>query len=230
MSVSFGRRGSVGLPARLGVALVALGLMLGVAGPAHADYIYQPPAPSNNQKIYLSQACHDRADGVPGGACITNPGCDGYDENYYSGLMGLYATTLGGTGLLARHFPVRIGTGTVDQNVSNSDAWGAVLHVPLHSNAKSESCSSTYAAGHGTQVFYGNSSTCSTTIKNQVGASSPGTNDYIARRTDLIEVYRPVATSAYLEAEYHTWTTGTNWLKNSISWADRIAAGIDACR
>lgn len=71
---------------RLGVMTLILGaLVLVTAVSASADTTYNPPAGTwNGYTIYLSQACHDGNDGVPGGPCIPNYGCYGYNENTQS--------------------------------------------------------------------------------------------------------------------------------------------------
>lgn len=221
--------------------LAALAVAAVIAGgfaftpPAAADLTYNPPAGTyNGYIIYLSRACHDGNDGVPGGPCITNTGCAGYSENANSNSVTSSATTnlgSGGTnaGLIHRGYRVIIGTGTLSQNVANSNAAGADVHVPVHSNAQgSGSCGgSTSASNNGTWGLYGAYSACATRLRYDVGPSSPGTADKIVKRTDLGEINNTTAVACYLESEFHTWTTGKNWLNNYTSWAWRIGMAID---
>lgn len=207
--------------------------VLSVAMPVSADTTYNPPSGTWNGKIiYVSQACHDGNDGVPGGPCLPNYGCSSYNENIQSSTTS--ATTIFGVGagsnLLERGFKAIRGNGTLNQNVSASNAAGAHIHIPQHTNAKSESCSSTSTSGHGTLGLYRpgtNSATCATLIKNQVGPGSPGTSDGTQSRYDLGEINSTSATACYVEAEYHTWNTGVTWIRDEVNWTWRVGWVVD---
>ena len=99
----------------------ALGFSLGVPSAA-ADQIFTPPPGTwNNHIIYLSQACHDGNDGIPGGPCIPNIGCNGMNENQQSQAATYHATFGWGLGsnLLERGYQSVVGTGTLSQNVAS---------------------------------------------------------------------------------------------------------------
>jgi hypothetical protein len=212
---------------------IALLMIVGLARPASADTTYNPPSGTWNGKIiYVSQACHDGNDGVPGGPCITNPGCDNYSENSQSSTTA--ATTIFGVGtgsnLLERGYRAIRGNGTVSQNIANSNAAGAHMHIPLHTNARTESCSNTTASSHGTQVLYvsTNGSNCAGLMRDRVGPVSPGTNDQKVFRNDLGELNNTTAVACYLEAEYHTWLTGVTWIRDEVNWTWRIGWSVDS--
>lgn len=219
---------------------LALSVILGVlallgAQPAYAaaDTTYTPSTGWNGLTIYLSTACHNGS----GTTCIDNVGCSGFSENGKSDLAALYITTVNSgsgssVGLLHRGFRVIVGQGTVSQNIARSNAAGARLHIPLHSNAVTNvgSCGGpTTASTYGTWVLYysTNGSRCSTAIKNRLGPLSPGTSDKIVYRNNLGELTSTYATACYLESEFHTWPTGATWLTNSLSWSGAVALGVD---
>lgn len=210
---------------------VLLSLLGAMQSPATADTTYQPGGGWNGHKIYLSVACHDGTDGVPGGPCITNPGCQNYSENAESSTMAT-TTAIGiGTGdnLIERGYRARVGDGTLNQNVSNSNAWGADMHVPLHTDARdADTCANTDNSKHGTSGLYlqNNDRTCATTLRDQVGQASPGTNDKIVPRDDLGEL-RANAVACYLEADFHTWNRGVNWIENEVNWTWRVGQTVD---
>jgi hypothetical protein len=220
---------------RLATALaLAFTIALGIASPATADTTYNPPSGTWNGKIiYVSQACHDGNDGTPGGPCIPNMGCMSFNENTQSSTTA--ATTIFGVGtganLLERGYRAVRGTGTVNQNIANSNAAGAHIHIPLHTNAPGGSwtCSNTTASNKGTLVMYvsTNGSNCSTRLVNRVGPASPGTNDVKAYRTNLGELNSTNAVACYLEAEYHTWNIGVTWIRDEVNWTYRIGWAID---
>lgn len=74
----------------------------------------------------MSRSCHDRSSG----ACIDNPGCDGFSENSRSALLA-YDALRGpnlGSGLLDRQYIVRIGDGLTAENIRASNGWNAKMH------------------------------------------------------------------------------------------------------
>jgi hypothetical protein len=212
--------------------LLGLTLAVGLASPASADGTYLPSDAWNGVVIYLSRACHDGNDGVPGGPCITNNGCSGYSEN--SGSAQITAAAILGTGegenLLERGYKVIMGTGTVSQNISASNASGARLHIPIHTNARSESCTNTTTSVHGTEILYRstNGGSCADYMVARIGPGSPGSNDRKVYRTDLGELNTTTAIACYIEADYHTWNSGVQWINGSVNWSWRIGYSVDA--
>lgn len=142
--------------------------------------------------------------------------------------------------LLERGYTTRVGNGTVSSAINNSNAWGADLHVVMHSNSKvTQNCPSTNAGVYGTNVIYRSGSTrgqaLASSLNSAIGPASPGTNDYICYNPgqpcttiDLGELRDTVAPAAYIEAEFHDWDQGANFLWNDLSWQWRIAYGIDS--
>jgi hypothetical protein len=214
------------------LAVLLVGVLVGLASPASADTTYNPPSGTwNGEIIFLSQACHDGNDDVPGGPCITNYGCNSYSENAESAVIAVQAILGSGPGwnLLERGYKVIRGTGTVGHNISASNSAGADLHVPLHTNGRTENCSNSTASLHGTQVLYVSTSgsACATDILTGLGSASPGTSDQKIYRTNLGELNSTTAVACYLEADYHTWNLGVSWILDEVNWTWRLGYGID---
>lgn len=213
---------------------VVLGATVGPAAVAGADTWYAPPQGTWNGKVvYVSQACHDASDGIAGGPCIPNSGCLNFNENNQSSVTA--ATTISGTGnglnLLERGYKAVRGNGTVGQNIANSNSTGADLHVPLHTNAPggAYSCTSTNSGIHGTQpqYRYPAQQNCGNLLLSGVGGASPGTNDKLVYRTQLGELNSVNAVTCYLEAEFHTWNTGVNWIRDEVNWTWGVGWTVD---
>lgn len=215
----------------------------------YTDYY---PTSANGRRVFLSVACHDGNDLVSGGPCIDNTSCS-YSENAGSNSIAVEAvigTARGYPGfnnLLERGYTVRVGRGTARNNISRSNSWTTIwnsaVHIPIHSNAKSENCTNTTLSGHGTLGMYnsqvsatGKPTSAGKTLadllwQTTVGTHSPGTSDGPSIRNDLGEL-KPdgvEAVSAYLEAEFHTWNTGVTFLRDYRTWAWQIGNAVDSC-
>jgi hypothetical protein len=222
------------------VALIATLSYVSADG-AKADYLYEPYGTWNGFKIYLSPARHSDAGGR--GECggnnentmaynVANTATNG---NYYDDL---YNTTSQYRNLRARGYRVRIGNGTLRSAIDNSNAWGANLHIPIHSNADvAGQCTRTDASRFGTVTIYRYTSTNGAKfagwLRDTVGPSSPGTRDYSCKNPgdpcttiDLAELRETYAVAGYLESEFHTWNTGVNWIKQAY-WPWRIGWAVD---
>lgn len=200
---------------------------------ARADEIYSPTT-ANGYRIYMSPARHTDA-GARGE-------CRGYNENtmsYWNAHDATQTSKWPTQTLTGRGYLVRIGTQTYQDAVNNSNVWGADRHVTIHSNAKPGGCGTTTASVNGTWVIYYSGSVTgkalATSLKNAIGPYSPGTADRLCiDPTDgcfngsLYELSGTSAPAAYIEAEFHTWDAGVEWLWMDTSWQWRIAEGIDA--
>lgn len=221
----------------VGVLIVAVVLVAAAPGLAMADLTFLP-SPSNGQRVYLSRACHDRGSG----ACQENFGCSGHEgENAWSAIVTKNmardtSNTL--AELLDRQYPVRIGTGLTSANINNSNAWGSLMHIPVHSNAvgggmSNWDCTAPYSSSQGgTWGFYRttNGSQLSNQFRVQIGIDSPGTNDRNDLRTDLGELNSTTAVAGYLEAGFHTYRPDMDWLMNEGPWVWRMGLAVDQCR
>lgn len=217
---------------RTAVGALAVAAAWALPAPAQAqDLLYDPYGTWNGYRIYLSPARHSDAGG--------RGECGGNNENNLAYDVAYTATTGdNGYDLRSRGYKVRIGRGTVSSAISNSNAWAAHIHVPLHSNASGATCSSTNAAAFGTNVIYYSSSANGQRLAGRLvywpGYYSPGTNDYTCPNPghpcttiNLGELSQTSAVAAYSETEFHNWTTGVNWLANELPWAWSVAEAID---
>lgn len=215
---------------------------------AQSDLIYEPTTTWNGKKVYLSPARHSDAGGR--GECAGNNGLGTLNENTAAYRFAYYAATgnyVGATtstsayrNLRTRGYKVRIGRGTVSSAISNSNAWGATVHIPIHSNARTESCGNTNASLHGTHVIYQSYGATggeglSDKLKTTIGAISPGTNDLTCHNSSactafncLGELCNTSAKAAYLEREFHTWNAGAKWMSTDQYNTWRLGWAVDS--
>lgn len=181
----------------------------------------------NLYKVYLSPAYH-------GG---NNTGCNGYvEDSTTDGAPDIAkeAASGYGTDLRDRHYYVKVAWGiSHTAKISDSNAWGADIHIPIHSNAKSQNCGAAASYG-GTHVIYQYSSQIAfaSDLESAIDGSSPGTGDKIchtptcSQYSSLGELTQTYAKAAYLEADYHTYSLGVTWLRDR-TWQWRIGYGVD---
>lgn len=193
------------------------------AAPARADV---EMGPVDGPRIYLSQACHNA---TGSSACRPNIGCFDYNENDGSAAIARES---------AKHFAdrgyrVRIGDGTRGANIRNSNAFRALIHIPIHSNAGRLDCSSTNSTNGGTLVMhYGGpgDDQLANIMLSEIGPLSPGMSDRTQVRTNLAEITQTRAQVAYLEAAFHTFGRDvTEFLRNPGAWAGNIVDAVDRC-
>jgi hypothetical protein len=224
------------------ILVVVAALCYVSSGDTQADTIYNPYGTWNGFKIYLSPARHSDTGsrGECGGnsenAMAATAANNATNGNYYNDL---YDPSSVYRNLRARGYQVRIGDGTLRSAIDNSNAWGANLHIPMHSNADvTGQCTRTDASRFGTVTIYrytsSNGQVFAGILRDKVGASSPGTRDYACKNPgdpcttiDLGELRETNAVAGYLESDFHTWNTGVNWLKQP-SWPWRIGWAVDA--
>jgi hypothetical protein len=211
------------------LACAALLVESNLLGAQAADLEFSPTAPPNGHRVYHSPARH--SDTTQRGEC------DHSSEN----TLAFDAAVRAARELASRGYAVRVGRGTYTSAWQNSIAFGADVHVVLHSNAREHppACSVDAPANLGTLVMYRSTSTQSrelaTEIKTRVGPLSPGGHDYICPHPGnpctgipkLAEIMHPKAVVAYSESEFHDWDRGAQWLRQSGTWAIQLAAAID---
>ena len=112
---------------------------------------------------------------------------------------------------------------SMQQNVSDSNAWGAELHVPIHTNA---------GGGAGTVVFVHGGTAAqmkyAAPIYEEVQAISPGTTDYGVRvNSGLYELGYTTATAVYIECEFHDRADLAAWIiEHTTELGEAIARGV----
>ena len=108
-------------------------------------------------------------------------------------------------------------------NVSESNAWGADLHIPIHTNA---------GGGAGTVVFvHGGTAKqmqYAKPVYDEVQAASPGMTDYGVRvNSGLYELGYTTATAVYVECEFHDRADLAAWIiEHTTELGEAIARGV----
>ena len=109
------------------------------------------------------------------------------------------------------------------ENVDESNAWGADLHIPIHTNA---------GGGAGTVVFVHRGTAAqmqyAKPIYDEVQATSPGTTDYGVRvNSGLYELGYTTATAVYVECEFHDRADLAAWIiEHTTELGEAIARGV----
>ena len=109
------------------------------------------------------------------------------------------------------------------ENVDESNAWGADLHIPIHTNA---------GGGAGTVVFVHGGTAAqmkyATPIYEEVQAISPGTTEYGVRvNSGLYELGYTTATAVYIECEFHDRADLAAWIiEHTTELGEAIARGV----
>ena len=114
---------------------------------------------------------------------------------------------------------------TMQNRVAHSDAWGADLHVPIHTNAFNNLVG-------GTRIFYYAPNTkghkAAQDVFNSLKTLTPGTSDACQQNT-LYELRTPKAPSVYVEAEFHDVPKYAMWIiDHTTEIGEAICKGICA--
>ena len=219
-------RGIAALLAIFGVAFLVGSLA--AAQPASAGSAYYWPSNGwNGYRVYLSPAYH----------AGQNVGCDGYvEDDVTEGAPDIAkeAASGYGTDLKNRHYYVKVRWGvSASTKISDSNAWGAHIHIPIHSNAKTEDCDAGASYG-GTWIIkqYSSQHAFAEDLLDALDGASPGTDDDICwtwnctNYSSLGELTQTYAKAAYVEADFHSYDLGVDWLRER-TWQWRIGYGVD---
>ena len=98
---------------------------------------------------------------------------------------------------------------TMAEKCAASDAFGAELHMPIHSNAFNASVT-------GTRIFYGVDGSAghkaAKAILSRIGPVTPGAPDMVQAYPQLYEIRVPKAPTAYIEADFHDVAAVADWI------------------
>ena len=113
---------------------------------------------------------------------------------------------------------------SMQKKCAASNAFGADLHVPIHTNAFNGTVS-------GTRMFCfndsGNGMIACKAIFNRLAPITPGTSENIRVDTSLYEVRVPAAPTAYIEVDFHDVPEVAKWIiGNTELIGETIAHGI----
>lgn len=115
-------------------------------------------------------------------------------------------------------------TASMANRVAESNAWGADLHVPIHTNAHN-------AKTTGTRIFCwdktGAGYKASKAVFDVLAPLTPGTSENVTVNKALYEIKKPKASSVYVEVDFHDVNSVAKWLINNTKIiGETIAKGI----
>lgn len=116
------------------------------------------------------------------------------------------------------------GANAMAERCRQSDAWGADLHIPIHTNAFNGQVTGTRVMSYN---FTGESYKASKCIFDALAPVTPGTSENISAHPELYEIRVPKAVSVYVEAEFHDVPKMAKWLiENTEAVAEAICKGV----
>lgn len=115
-------------------------------------------------------------------------------------------------------------TSSMANRVTESNNWGADLHVPIHTNAFNKKTT-------GTRIFCwdktGAGYKASKAVYDVLAPLTPGTSENVTVNKTLYEIKKPKATSVYIEVDFHDVESVAKWLINNTKIiGETIAKGI----
>lgn len=113
---------------------------------------------------------------------------------------------------------------TMAEKCAASDAFGAELHMPIHSNGFNGSVT-------GTRIFYGVDGSeghrAAKAILATLGPVTPGSPDMVQAYPALYEIRVPKAPTAYIEADFHDVKAVADWIvDHTRKIAEEICKGV----
>ena len=113
---------------------------------------------------------------------------------------------------------------TMAEKCAASDAFGAELHMPIHSNGFNKKVT-------GTRIFYGYDGSeghrAATAILATLGPVTPGSPDMVQAYPALYEIRVPKAPTAYIEADFHDVEAVADWIvDHTQDIAEAICEGV----
>lgn len=113
---------------------------------------------------------------------------------------------------------------TMAEKCAASDAFGAELHMPIHSNGFDGKVS-------GTRIFYhsdgGEGHKAAKAILATLGPVTPGSPDMVQAYPALYEIRVPKAPTAYIEADFHDVEAVADWIvDHTLDIAEAICKGV----
>ena len=113
---------------------------------------------------------------------------------------------------------------TMAEKCAASDAFGAELHMPIHSNGFNKKVT-------GTRIFYGYDGSeghrAAKAILARLGPVTPGSPDMVQAYPALYEIRVPKAPTAYIEADFHDVEAVADWIvDHTLDIAEAICEGV----
>lgn len=115
-------------------------------------------------------------------------------------------------------------TATMEGRVEESNAWGADLHIPIHTNAFNGQVS-------GTRIMAYNLSSegykASKSVFDVLAPLTPGTSENVSAYPGLYEIRNAYAPTVYVEAEFHDVPKIAKWIiEHVVLIGEAIAKGV----
>ena len=105
-----------------------------------------------------------------------------------------------------------------------SDAWGADMHIPIHTNAFNKQVTGTRIMSYN---LTGEGYKASKCVFDALAPVTPGTSENISDHPELYEIRVPKATTVYVEADFHDVPKVAKWLiENTEAVAEAICKGV----
>ena len=115
---------------------------------------------------------------------------------------------------------------TMANRVAKSNRFKADLHVPIHSNACNGKASGTHLFCYSGDRNSAGYKACQAVL-DVLGPVTPGATDIIRAYPSLYEVKRPVATTVYIEVDFHDVPCIAQWIiANTTVIGETIAKGL----
>lgn len=116
------------------------------------------------------------------------------------------------------------GSGSMDARISESNAWGADLHIPIHTNAFNGTVMGTRMFCH---EFGGTGHEVCKAIFAELTPITPGESDGIKEYPGLAEIRKVKAPTCYIEVGFHDNPTEAAWIiGNTSAVAEAICRGL----
>lgn len=122
-------------------------------------------------------------------------------------------------------FEVKNGdTGTMAGKVAESNAWGADLHICIHTNAANGKASGTRIFCSGLENEGGKAAKA---VFDVLAPMTPGESENIKVRNDLYEITNTKAYCVYIEVDFHDVASVAQWIIEHVTEVgEAIAKGI----
>ena len=118
------------------------------------------------------------------------------------------------------------GSDAMYHRCKQSDAWGADMHLCIHTNAFNGQVTGTRVFSYN---YTGESYKASKCVFDALAPVTPGTSENITARSELYEIRVPKAVSVYVEVDFHDVPKMAKWLiENTDAVAEAICKGVCA--
>lgn len=112
----------------------------------------------------------------------------------------------------------------MEGRVEESNAWGADLHVPIHTNGFNGEVAGTRIMAHD---LSGEGYNASVAVFNALAPLTPGTSENVSAYPGLYEIRYATAPTVYVEAEFHDVPEIAKWIiENVVLIGEAIAKGV----